>query len=180
VTASPSAFFLRLRQYNDYLNLLWNQFVIQYDLYSQIRAFENIKGFSSRLAAAWSVEWPKFIFSFRHRFTGTPSAAGGGRGTAGYAPLVELGLLLALAAVGLSFLSHRSPAAGGAPVRFYARFLERMARAGHPKDPAETGLEFADRLARAIPGEREAINRVTRDYYDRRFSGGPESSTMDP
>ena len=155
-----STFFTHLREYDDYLSLLWSQFVIQYDLYTQIRAYENLKGVSSRLASAWTVEAPKFRFSF-HR----PK-------TAGRNPLIGLGLLLALSAMSLLFLSRRSSHVAGDPVvRFYTLFLERMARTGHPKQPSETGREFAARLARALPREQASVQDITDRYYRLRFSG---------
>ena len=84
-----STFFTRLREYDDYFSLLWSQFVIQYDLYTQIRAYENLRGVSSRLASAWTVRWPQVRYSFRR-----PKAAL-------RIPLIGPGLLLALSVMGL-------------------------------------------------------------------------------
>jgi hypothetical protein len=166
-----SVFFTRFREYDDYLSLLWSQFVIQYDLYAQIRAFENLKDFSNRLASVWAVRWPSFRFSFRLRSLTDRAANEGGAGAISHTPWIAWGILLSLSAMGLLFLSRRSRLTGDQAIRFYTRFLERMARAGRPKRPSETGREYAGRLLNEWPKERREIEAVTERYYRARFAG---------
>jgi transglutaminase-like putative cysteine protease len=168
--SSHSVFFTHLREYDDYLSLLWSQFVIQYDLYAQIRAFENLRSFSNRLTTAWAVAWPRFRFTFRHGFLFAGASKASGPEQSGHRPLIELGLILSLSAMGFLFLSRRSRISGDPAIRFYARFLEKMARAGHPKQPSETGWEYASRLAQALPGKRPDIAAITHRYYRMRFA----------
>src|SRR6266700_5953315 len=105
--------------------------IIQYDLYSQMKAIETIKG-------TW---WPHVQLRFHDAKTkeGTPLH---GKEIAIFLGLSTAALLLFIRPRGSSFET---------PIRFYNRFLERMARAGHPKAPQETGWEFAHRLAAEKP-----------------------------
>jgi transglutaminase-like putative cysteine protease len=161
-TASHSLFLTRLKEYDDYLSLLWDQFVIQYDLYAQIRTLENVRSFSNRFASTWNVRWPAWRYSFRGR-----------SGSVSHLPAIAWGLPLTLAVFGVLFWFQKSRSAGDPSIRFYILFLERMARAGHPRRPEETGWEYASRLTHQRPGDRADIAAITERYYRRRFAEPP-------
>ena len=56
--------------------------------------------------------------------------------------------------------------AGGSGTRLWP-----LSRAGYPKQPFETGREFAFRLAQVLPGKRTDIEAMTDRYYRARFAG---------
>jgi len=168
--AGGTSLFHRLNQYSDYFGLLWDRFVIHYDLYSQIRAFESLKGGSGRLGAQLASWWSKMRLQFHH--TRQPSrepAETGGAATA-RRPWKEIGAFLILSLVSGLVLTRRRLAAYDAGLRFYTRFLEGMARIGCSKHPWETGQEFAARLAQTRPDQADQAHRITNQYYRARFS----------
>jgi hypothetical protein len=53
---------------------------------------------------------------------------------------------------------------------FYRRFLERMAKAGLPRQPSETPAEFALRAGQKFPARLADIEQITANYYHARFA----------
>lgn len=162
--ASQRRWLHTLREWWDYAGLTWNGVVIEYDLYAQVRTLEALRSTSD----PWREKWKQW----RQNAVQSPNHATWrilrpGRKAA--AALV-CGFLIA----GLIFW-RRGEDAENADVRLYKRFLNRMAKAGYPKRPHETGWEFAQRLALSIPDKEAAIWQATADYYQRRFAVLPPS-----
>jgi hypothetical protein len=156
-------------EYWDYLDLKWNQFVIQYDLYAQLRAFENIRSSSDQFGVKLFQWW------FHHRPHASQSPAGrqasgaekGFRDFQQFKWLLLWGLLIA----GVSWWSfaRRDPFDVSTTVGQYGQFLRRMARAGCPKNFYETGWEFAERVSARWPDQETTVREVTEKYYRARF-----------
>jgi hypothetical protein len=148
------------RQYWDYVSYQWNRLIIQYDLYAQVKAIETIKG-------TW---WPRVQWHFDGRARQSIPSAHGSASWSWKSVAAFVGL--SAAAVFLFWRPHASKS--DAPIRFYQQFLDEMTRAGHPKNTAETGWEYAERLLQAnissVP-----VRDITRRYYAVRF--GPKTSS---
>jgi protein-glutamine gamma-glutamyltransferase len=148
----------RLQQYWDYLSYQWNRFVIQYDLYSQIKAFETVKG-------TW---WPHLQLRFHHRRAPSNTESEKGASATTHFPWKKSAVFILLSgSAWLLFTRHRASSLE-APIRFYHRFLQQMAREGHPKAPHETGWEYAARLQR-VPNLKASVMDITQRYYLLRF-----------
>ncbi len=157
-----------LRQYGDYLSLEWNRLVIQYDLYSQVRAYESLKGTSGRFGSALFSWWSPIQFRLTHlRKQNIQREAE--TGEAVRFPL-KRGTAFALALASVWLLAQKRHASGDPQIRFYNRFLARMARKGHSKAPQETGWEFARRLSEADPTLSGLAQETTERYYQVRYS----------
>lgn len=155
-----------VRQYWDYMGLKWNRFVIQYDLYSQLRAFEKLRSSSEKMntgISRWFSGGSKRI---------EPNASNR-EDSEESNPFPFRGLIV-VAMVGAAFWFigrkqsrlHKSPA-----VTDYERFLRQMAQQGSIKGATETGWEFAHRAASEHPEQKEVVWKTTRRYYDSRFGG---------
>ena len=162
---------LSLRQYWNYLELKWNQLVIQYDLYAQLRALEGIQRTSDqasdRLANWWrgrerkrqaipAVHFKKdFVQSIRrHASVGLFALA------AGF-------IIVSIRRRWMETPSH----AVSERVAAYQRFLKKMAREGFPKHASETGLDYVRRMRIERPDKSEQAAHVTKAYYNARFAG---------
>ncbi len=154
----------RLEQYWDYLDFQWNRFVIQYDLYAQIKAFETMKGGSERLGSTLIRWWPDVQFRSHHRERWRESAS---------IPFKKTGVFVFLTLASFLLLAQKRRASTDATIRFYSRFLEQMSRTGHPKAPHETGREFVARLEQAKPPLGDLAHQVTEMYYQIRFRKEP-------
>ncbi len=161
-----------LRQYWDYGSLQWNRLVIQYDLHTQVRAYESLKGTSGRFGQVLYSWWLRIQRQMTHR---RPIQAGRAddqaRDVASF-PYKRTGTFSVLALAGAWLFLRKRHVSLHQPVRFYRRFLDRMARAGHPKALHETGWEFAERLSRLDPALSELAHRTTVKYYQVRFRKG--------
>jgi hypothetical protein len=154
-----------------YLDLQWNRFVIQYDLYSQIKAFENLKGTSGQLGSFLADRLTKMQYWFGRwrgvRETGrTPPL-----NAASPFPWRKSAMVIFITFVSSWVFVHGRRGSGDAAIRFYAQYLNRMSRAGHPKHPGETGQEFAERLSVHWPEQGTMAREVTARYYRMRFGG---------
>ncbi len=81
-------------------------------------------------------------------------------------------LFIFLAVVSLLILQRKQDAADNSTIRFYSKFLQRMARAGHPKAPHETGQEFAEAVRSprgSAPNMRIFLTPAYGKYYLLRF-----------
>ncbi len=172
-------------KYFDWLDYLWNNYVIEMDRPRQREAIYRpvvgaVRGLAQALTDAnwWRRVWPRVWAGL---------AAAGGAAIAGLA----LGALLALAAVfwGLARLGkrlrHRFGRAGGAwpfrlagadrhPVAFYRRLEAILQRYGLQRRPSQTPRELAETARRLLqarhpPELAELPTRVVEAYYRVRF-----------
>jgi transglutaminase-like putative cysteine protease len=158
-----------LQQYWDYLSLQWNRCVIQYDLYSQVRAYERIKGNSDRYGQALYSWWNKFQSSWTSAHSPQKIQTDHQQGEGANIPYLRIAAFFSLALGTVWLFAQKRLASGDPKTRFYSRFLERMARAGHPKALHETGWEFAQRLSELDPAVKGLAYQTTERYYQVRF-----------
>ena len=117
---------------------------------------------------------------------GNGGGAGGGRGAAGTA-LVDAGLgvslLIALLLLALAIFSlwWRMLFRGLSPVAsIFARVAHLGTWAGAPPRHSQTPTEYTERLARIVPGQRTALERLGEIYSRERYGGGaPASATTE-
>jgi hypothetical protein len=159
-----------LAQYWDYFGLMWNRFVIQYDLYSQVRAFENLRGTSGRLGAAVSNWWSRWDMRLHPYHHATNALSDENRDRSLPIPYKNLAIFATLVLISLFLIQRRRYSSANSAIRFYEQFLEQMAHTGFPKRTSETGWEFAQRLGSARPQEKTLVWNVTERYYEERFT----------
>ncbi len=159
---------LAVRQYWDYVGLRWDKLVIEYDLYAQVRAYENVRAASDKINGRLSQWWSRWFNPpvpdraseravDRHRMTRHP-----------WTKVVDSSLILIVLAVAVRRMFRRDGDDDPA-VRHYRRWLNRLARRGVPKNGYETGWEFAKRVIEKFPMESDTVRRVTQSYYTARF-----------
>ena len=168
-----------LRQAYDFLKWSWMQNVLRYDRRRQRRVFRAVGDAAalSRTALRWNLrtvatawsQWERLIRRGVARM-GVPASSTG--------PVVVLATaaafaLLALPAVFLVRRLQRRHHEPDAPIAFYRTLLRLLARQGYRRAPAQTPLEFALEVAAAAPETREAVIRITIEYYRWRFGGRP-------
>jgi hypothetical protein len=166
---------LHLRETWDYLGYEWNRIVIEYDLYSQLRAWERLRSHSDRLGGRWSREWMRWRNHLLHTSAhetssgdnateaSDPNTSKGSKVSTAIGVLIRVALLSLLIAVG-----YRKAVRTEVP-DFYLRFLRKMSRSGVAKEDAETAAEFAYRAVQRLPKQADHIREVTRSYYRVRF-----------
>lgn len=158
-------------QYIVYFDLQWNRFVIQYDLYSQIRAFETLKGASGRWGTVLSRWWSKIERPFHHPRGFTSATAQDESSLVNRFPAIKIGAFSFLALISVFLIKQHRTSCDSA-ILFYSRFLKKMERAGCPKQSWETGEEFAVRLMRQKPEQTLLARHTTEKYYQLRFRKG--------
>jgi transglutaminase-like putative cysteine protease len=151
----------RLGQLLDALDFRWSRWIVGYDLSRQL-------DLGRRLA--------------RHLGLHAPEVPSGGR-PPGWLVIVAVLVVVAVAAAAASRVwparrlarsSRRQASAVGTPVqRLYARAVERLARAGLPRHPAETPREYAARVAGAGLDAGALLTELTELYTAARFGGRP-------
>lgn len=150
----------------DYVEYKWTKLVIQYDLYAQIRAFENIRGTSDRWGTTLSQWWGKKTGRLRWHWKTLERTSEDIDSPIMPRPRVLLWFILAsLAAVAWVYARHQQHK----PLRFYVDFLARMEREGFPKQASETGMEFVQRLVKNHALKAAEAQKITEDYYHLRF-----------
>jgi protein-glutamine gamma-glutamyltransferase len=161
--------FARLRRFLDTLRFHWTQWVVEYDLYQQLALFRSI-GHGVKSAAHGVEDAARAIGRWGERHWPVPLAA-----------------LVAAAAL-IARRIQRRPRPQVAPARArhrvrspiaaaYAAVLARLARHGHPRDPAATPRELArDLVARGVPGATQ-LGELTELYYRAEWGGDvPEAA----
>ena len=159
----------RMRRLLDSVRFAWTKWVVEYDLFSQLSLFRTIgrafkRGAGAvRDAGAWAL-----------------------RGAARHWPVpLAIGLLAGAVLVrrwrrraGPAIAAARARRRPASPIAAaYAAVLARLARAGHPRDPATTPRELAATLgARGVPGAAD-LGELTELYYRAQWGGelGPEA-----
>src|SRR6185437_9767307 len=161
-TTGGRAWILGVRQYWDYLALRWNQLIVQYDLYSQLRALEGLQRSSDDLAARLSAWWLRHRAKDAHAAAAAMPVAARKRG----GPLenkrarMYACVLASFAALGLWQVRKANRRTEAKEIAEYRRFLSRMARHGFPKRASETGREYARRLGRERPDQEPAAGGI--------------------
>lgn len=150
---------LGMRQRWDYMSLKWNRYIVEYDLYSQVRAFQSFQESSSSME-----EW---IHRWRSQGSEDPQSLS----STNRLPWRWIIMLIFLPIALLPIFFWKRPTT---PADFYRRFLSQMARRGIEKRPSETGLEFAARASRALPPQASLIENITKHYYRDRFAMSEE------
>jgi protein-glutamine gamma-glutamyltransferase len=152
----------------DALEMRWYRYVINYTLEDQAEAALSLRDTSRRVWERLSRDWWRALKS---------------RGAAGTVPpareaqsvAVAFGIFV-LVVVAWLWRSRRTADAFGVAAlsvatRCYIRLLGALAARGLEKRPAETPLEFCQRVAPRLDGQAEAVARATALYHQARFSG---------
>jgi protein-glutamine gamma-glutamyltransferase len=176
--APGSAIFSRLAHYIDWLELSWNEWVINYDFAHQVQMAQILQ----RNGRSWN---DSVRVWFKQRQRGSKLWLRGWlkrRGTITFALPMTLILLLVLARYGVLgvairrlrlYLHLRTPAARGAnpqlASRMYAELLRILERRGFTRRASQTALEFA--AAVSEPALAGVVQEFTRIYGDARFGG---------
>ncbi|MBI3292581.1 MAG: DUF3488 domain-containing protein [Elusimicrobia bacterium] len=167
-----------LQDLTDYLNLLWNRYILTYDLERQVSLARGIQ-FRSQVL---SFRIEESVGSWLRRFRGMASGAQ----TRSIA-VAWYGWTLGLVLIGVFSwwcvqLSHRllggrirgsSDRSARAAVWFYEDLLRRLRRMGYQKRPSQTPHEFAAAVSEAIKTHTEVIRLLTAWYYQVRYGGVP-------
>jgi protein-glutamine gamma-glutamyltransferase len=179
--AESNSVFRRLGYYLDWLELSWNEWVINYDFAHQVQMAQMLQ----RNTKTWNESvrsWFKreqrgsrmWLRSWLRR-----------RGTITFALPLSLILLLVLARYGVigaairraqSYLqvrgtSGRARANPQLASRLYTELLRLLERRGFTRAASQTPLEFA--AAVSEPALADAVQEFTRIYGDVRFGGAP-------
>ncbi len=178
--AEDFGFFSRVGQYLDWMELSWNEWVINYDFAHQVQMAQIMQ----RSTRSWTE-------SVRGWFAGEQRASKvwlrswlNRRGAVTFVLPVALILFLVLLRYGLLsaairrlrlYLQLRAPKAASVnpqlASRLYAELLHLLARRGFARRASQTPLEFA--AAVGEPGLAPAVQEFTQLYAHARFGGVP-------
>jgi transglutaminase-like putative cysteine protease len=175
--SSSSRWLQKLQTYWDYTSLQWDQFVIEYNLYSQIKILQDLQLSANRFDVWWSgplVRRLLHLYTWRNEKTFRTSQ---NNASSPHHGALLLSILFA-ALIALTLSPRRRSAqrsSNDRAIAFYQKFLQEMARRGFPKAPSETGWEFARRLAANSPQRFAALDparifQLTQRYYKVRFA----------
>jgi protein-glutamine gamma-glutamyltransferase len=174
----------RLGKYIDWMQLSWNEWVINYDFVHQVQMAQMVQR-GSRSWTGRARSW----FENKQR-EGKTQIKAGLRRFGGFSLGIPLGLFLIL--VGLRYRIFergyarlklywqvRAPEAAGAnpqlASRLYAELLRLLERRGLARRESQTPMEFA--AAVGEPGLAPAVREFTRVYANARFGGAPCDTT---
>jgi len=176
--APSSAIFSRLAHYIDWLELSWNEWVINYDFAHQVQMAQILQ----RNSRSWN---DSVRVWFKQKQRGSKAWLRswlGRRGTITFALPMALILLLVLARYGVLgagirrlrlYLHSRAPAEAQAnpqlASRMYAELLRVLERRGFTRRASQTPLEFA--AAVSEPALAGVVQEFTRIYGNARFGG---------
>ncbi len=161
----------------DATKLAWYRWVVEYNLEKQIAVLASL--FRLRKGADGfkdSLDRGDFK-DIRDRVRGLPWT---------WIGLCFVGVIAGL--TGIAFLRRRLRLtqvrrpllpAGDDVLVAYLRMRRGLKRAGVAREPPETQIEFADRVAVACPGAADAVRAVTRAYIERAFGGVSRSPVAD-
>jgi transglutaminase-like putative cysteine protease len=178
--APSTAFFSRLGHYIDWLELSWNEWVINYDFAHQVQMAQILQ----RNSRSWN-DSVRVWFQQKQRGSKAWLRSWlGRRGTVTFALPMALILLLVLTRIGVLaaatrrlrlYLHLRAPQATRAnpqlASRMYAELLRILERRGFTRRTSQTALEFA--AAVSEPALAGVVRDFTRIYGDARFGGAP-------
>jgi len=168
----------RLGKYIDWMQLSWNEWVINYDFVHQVQMAQMVKSGSR----SWT-EQARNWFENKQRKGKTQLQAGIKR-FGGYSLGIPLALFLILVALRYRMFERalarlrfywqlRAPESAGAnpqlASRLYAELLRLLERRGLARRASQTPLEFA--AAVGEPGLAPAVREFTQVYANARFGG---------
>lgn len=146
----------------DSLIFLWNRWILQFSIQDQVRGLRKIQAEGMRFR--YSLQAP--IREINARIRAKPIA-----GIVLIAALIAIGaLLLKLkpgTRTGLRGLKKFAPDQRRV-IKFYLKMLGHLKKRGFEVKPSSTGLELA-REPNLLPEAREALEKITRFYYQLRF-----------
>ena len=159
----------RISRFFDTLRFHWTKWVVEYDLYQQLALFRSI---GHGLSVAGKAVKAGIVAAVRWNGRHWP------------VPLALAAILAALLArrlrrrAGGSLAVARTHRARGPIAAAYAAALHRLARRGHPRDPAATPRELArDLAARGVPGAAE-LGELTELYYRAEWGGDAPAAAV--
>jgi hypothetical protein len=175
-----SAIFSRLAHYIDWMELSWNEWVINYDFAHQVQMAQILQ----RNSRSWN---DSVRVWFKQKQRGSKAWLRswlGRRGTITFALPMTLILLLVLARYGVLgaairrlrlYLHLRAPEATRTnpqlASRMYAELLRILERRGFTRRTSQTALELAATVSE--PALAGVVREFTRIYGDARFGGAP-------
>lgn len=164
---AATSFLERMKLFFDSLRMRWHRWVIDYDVNRQVGLLQDVKGRLTRLRQR-----------AKRSFSASP--------TWGYVGLgVAVGLLLLFAVLRRrKTQTQKRDEPAGRPsrrlARPMARLLKGLAKHGHRRGPGQTIAELAVRVDDATPDLEPTTSRVTRQYYELRYSGAaPAPGALD-
>jgi protein-glutamine gamma-glutamyltransferase len=175
-----SAIFSRLTHYIDWMELSWNEWVINYDFAHQVQMAQMLQ----RNSRNWNDSVRVWFKKQQRGSKAWLRSWLGRRGVVTFALPMALILLLVLTRYGVLgaairrlrwYLHLRAPETAGAnpqlASRMYAELLRVLERRGLTRRASQTALEFA--AAVPDPGLAGAVREFTQIYGDARFGGAP-------
>jgi protein-glutamine gamma-glutamyltransferase len=174
----------RLGKYIDWMQLSWNEWVINYDFVHQVQMAQMVQ----RGSRSWT-ERARSWFENKQG-EGKTQIKAGLRRFGGFSLGIPLGLFLILVGVRyrifergyarlkLYWQLHAPEAAGANPQlasRLYVELLRLLERRGLARRESQTPLEFA--AAVGEPGLAPAVREFTQVYATARFGGAPCDTT---
>lgn len=155
---AASGFFDRMKLFFDSLRMRWHRWVIDYDVNRQVGLLQNVKGRMTTLRKRT-----------KRMFLATPTWV-----------YVALGAAVVLLLLFVYWWRRRGQpkkrtTAPGKPsrrlARPMARLLRGLAKHGHNRQPGQTLAELAHGVDDATPELQPTTSRLTRQYYELRYSG---------
>lgn len=164
-----------LLHYYDWFELVWSEWVINYDLGRQVTLAQNVQ----KASREWSERMRQSVSATQR---GMVERLKAWHRSLAASPYALLGALLVLASAALlrqgavravlaRFWGLHLSAGGGVTPRaatlYYQQMLRKLARSGYAKPPGQTPLEFAASIP--TPELAGAVGRLTRLYQSARF-----------
>src|SRR5438270_7566105 len=178
--SGQSGFLSQFTKCIDWLQLSWNEWVINYDFSHQVQMAQNVQRASRDWTQSWRSWFEHAQIYNRQRLKSLQLR----HGTLGLLlPLLLIALLMVLRyqlvgkltrRVRLYWHLHAPKSLRANPLlatRLYAEFLRLLGRHGFARQPAETPLEFA--LHVQTPALAPAVREFTRIYAVARYGGAP-------
>jgi transglutaminase-like putative cysteine protease len=180
---APETLFGRIAMYWDWMELTWNDWVINFDFIHQAAMAQNFQ----RASREWSDRARVKLHRWQHRSVELMRAAQARLSSAAYFVPIGIAVLLAIALalrggairryLAMRWGLHLSAKEKWTPqlaTLHYQEMLRLLARRGWQKNPGQTPLEFA--LSLAAPELAAPVAELTGLYQDARFGARPADS----
>jgi hypothetical protein len=178
--SGQSGFLSQFTKYIDWMQLSWNEWVINYDFSHQVQMAQNLQRSSRDWTQSWRAWFEHVQIYNRQRLKSLQLR----HGTLGL--LLPLLLILMLVALRYEWLGklirrlrlywqlHTPESQRANPVlasRLYAELLRVLERRGFARRPADTPMEFASQVQTPTLGS--AVREFTNIYAVARYGGAP-------
>jgi hypothetical protein len=178
--SGQSGFLSQFTKYIDWMQLSWNEWVINYDFSHQVQMAQNLQRSSRDWTQSWRAWFEHAQIYNRQRLKSLQLR----HGTLGL--LLPLLLILMLVALRYEWLGklirrlrlywqlHTPESQRANPVlasRLYAELLRVLERRGFARRPADTPMEFASQVQTPTLGS--AVREFTNIYAVARYGGAP-------